>query len=56
MALMQGRGFVTPDDIKSVALPCLRHRIALAPELEIEGHSADHVLERLLEEVEAPRV
>ena len=55
MALMEGRSFVTPDDIKSVALPALRHRIALAPELEIEGHSTDDVLLRLLEEVEAPR-
>ena len=56
MALMQGRSFVTPDDIKSMALPSLRHRIALAPELEIEGQSTDQVLVRLLEEVEAPRV
>ncbi len=56
MALMQGRSFVTPDDIKSMALPSLRHRIALAPELEIEGQSTDQVLIRLLEEVEAPRV
>ena len=55
MALMEGRSFVTPDDIKRVALPALRHRIALAPELEIEGHSTDDVLLRLLEEVEAPR-
>ena len=52
---MEGRSFVTPDDIKSVALPALRHRISLAPELEIEGHSTDDVLLRLLEEVEAPR-
>ena len=56
MALMQGRSFVTPDDIKNMALPSLRHRIALAPELEIEGQSTDQVLARLLEEVEAPRV
>ncbi len=56
MALMQGRSFFTPDDIKSMALPSLRHRIALAPELEIEGQSTDQVLIRLLEEVEAPRV
>ena len=56
MALMAGRSFVTPDDIKAMALPTLRHRIALSPELEIEGHSTDYVLAQLLEEVEAPRV
>jgi MoxR-like ATPase len=56
VALMQGRTFVTPDDIKGVALASLRHRIALTPELEIEGHSTDDVLTRLLREVEAPRV
>ena len=56
MALIDGRDFVTPDDIKSVARPSLRHRIVLAPELEIEGHSTDNVLLRLLEEVEAPRI
>ena len=55
MALMAGRSFVTPDDIKVMALPALRHRITLAPELEIEGHSTDYVLTQLLEEVEAPR-
>jgi MoxR-like ATPase len=54
-ALMEGRSFVTPDDIKSVALPALRHRIALAPELEIEGFSTDSVLTRVLDEVKAPR-
>ncbi len=54
-ALLQGRSFVTPDDIKSMALPTLRHRITLAPELEIERHSTDSVLERVLDDVKAPR-
>jgi MoxR-like ATPase len=54
-ALMAGRGFVTPDDIKQVAPPALRHRITLAPELEIEGHATDSVLEHILGDVEAPR-
>ena len=54
-ALMEGRDFVTPDDIKSVALPALRHRIRLTPEMEIEGETADEVLEDLLQRVEAPR-
>ena len=52
---MAGRDFVTPDDVKKVATPALRHRIALAPELEIEGHATDSVLEHVLGEVEAPR-
>jgi MoxR-like ATPase len=54
-ALMQSRDFVTPDDIKSVALPVLRHRMMLAPELELEGQSADDVLTQLVAQVEAPR-
>jgi MoxR-like ATPase len=54
-ALMGGRGFVTPDDVKSVALPVLRHRIILSPEVELEGQTADGVLEDLLTRVQAPR-
>ena len=54
-ALISGRDFVTPDDVKSMALPALRHRITLAPELEIEGQSTDSVLATLLGKVEAPR-
>ena len=55
-ALLAGRHFVIPDDIKMVALPCLRHRISLAPELEIEGQSVDDVLRGLLEKIPAPRM
>lgn len=54
-ALLQGRDFVAPDDVKSMALPALRHRVTLAPELEIEGQSTDSVLTALLAKVEAPR-
>jgi MoxR-like ATPase len=54
-ALLAGRDFVTPDDVKAVALPALRHRVTLAPELEIEGQSTDTTLEALLNKVEAPR-
>jgi MoxR-like ATPase len=54
-ALIAGRDFVTPDDVKAVALPALRHRMTLAPELEIEGQSTDVVLNALLNKVEAPR-
>ena len=52
---MGGRDFVTPDDIKLVALPALRHRVRPAPELEIEGRDADALLQALLEQVPAPR-
>jgi MoxR-like ATPase len=54
-ALINGRDFVTPDDVKAVALPALRHRMTLAPELEIEGQSTDALLGALLNKVEAPR-
>ena len=54
-ALLEGRGFVTPDDVKRLAIPALRHRIVVAPELEIEGLRADDVLGSVLEKVEAPR-
>ena len=54
-AVVHGRDFVTPDDVKAVALPALRHRVTLAPEVEIEGQGADTLLEALLQRVEAPR-
>jgi MoxR-like ATPase len=54
-ALLSGRTFVTPDDVKAVARPALRHRILLSPEIELEGQTADDVLEAVLEQVEAPR-
>ena len=54
-ALLQGRGFVLPDDVKAVALPALRHRVALAPEFELEGRSNDDALTGVLGRVEAPR-
>jgi len=54
-AVLQGRDFVTPDDIRAVAKPALRHRITLAPELQIEGMRIDAVIDALLAKVEAPR-
>jgi MoxR-like ATPase len=54
-AVLMGRDFVTPDDIRDIARPALRHRIALAPELQIEGQDPDQVLHALLAKVEAPR-
>ena len=54
-AILAGRDFVTPDDVKSMAIPALRHRVTPAPELEIEGQGADNILVALLEKVDAPR-
>lgn len=55
-ALLAGNGFVTPDDVKAVAPPVLRHRISLTPDLQVEGHDVDDVIDRLLNEVRAPRI
>ena len=54
-ALLEGRDFVTPDDVKRMALPALRHRIQPSPEIELEGRDTDAILKGLLEKVEAPR-
>ena len=54
-ALMDGRDFITPDDVARQTLPALRHRVTLAPEVEIEGQGADVILGALLQKVEAPR-
>ena len=54
-AILAGRDFVTPDDIKRIALPALRHRIELTADLELEGHSPDDVLSALIKQVDAPR-
>jgi len=54
-ALINGRDFVIPDDIKTGAVPALRHRIALAPELAISGATIDSMVERIVDSVEAPR-
>ena len=54
-AAMQGRDFVTPDDVKFIVPPVFRHRILLKPEAEIEGLDADAVIQRILGQVEVPR-
>lgn len=54
-ALLQGRAFVLPDDVKEVARPVLRHRLALSTEAELDGLSADQVLDGLLERVAVMR-
>jgi MoxR-like ATPase len=53
-AVLEGRDFVTPDDVKGVAPAVLRHRITLAPELEVEGRTPDDVLVALLGRVRVP--
>ncbi|MEP6462865.1 MAG: MoxR family ATPase [Frankiaceae bacterium] len=54
-AWLSERDFVTPDDVKALARPVLRHRIALRPEAELEGVTADGVLDGLLAAVPVPR-
>jgi MoxR-like ATPase len=54
-AALAARDFVTPDDIKGVFLPALRHRIALDPAEEIDGVDPDQILTRILDTVEVPR-
>ena len=54
-AVLEGRDFVTPDDLRAIAKPALRHRLSLAPEMQIEGRRVDDVLDALLLKVEAPR-
>ena len=54
-ALLNGRDFVVPDDVKAVAAPVLRHRLRLGVDAELEGQTVESVLAQLLEQVEAPR-
>ncbi len=54
-AALQGRDYVTPDDVKYIIPPVYRHRLLLKPEAEIEGLDADAVIQRLLGQVEVPR-
>ncbi|HEV8148798.1 MAG TPA: MoxR family ATPase [Gemmatimonadales bacterium] len=54
-ALVEGRDYVIPDDVKTLATAVLRHRVIVAPELELEGVTADAALRSVIERVEAPR-
>ncbi|MFI7616405.1 AAA family ATPase [Nonomuraea terrae] len=54
-AWLSGRPYVTPDDVKAVARPALRHRIQLRPEAELEGATADGLLDGILASVPVPR-
>ena len=55
LAAVEGREFITPDDIKKMALPVLRHRVILRPEAELEGLTPDKVLSRIMEGIPVPR-
>lgn len=55
LAAIRGRDFITPDDIKEVAVPVLRHRILLTPEKEIDGTSTDTIICQLIDKAEVPR-
>lgn len=54
-AALQGRDFVTPEDVKYVASPILGHRVQLTPEKEMEGFSPEYIIRQLVESVEIPR-
>ncbi|MEV7525528.1 MoxR family ATPase [Streptomyces sp. NPDC091371] len=54
-AWLTGRDYVTPDDVKALALPTLRHRVQLRPEAEMEGVTADSVITAILSHVPVPR-
>jgi MoxR-like ATPase len=55
LAALDGRGFVIPDDVKRAALPVLRHRVQLTPEVAISGQGVDEVLAAIIDTVPAPR-
>ena len=55
LALLRGKDYVTPEEIQTMVLPVLRHRVRLTPEAEIEGLTADSCLESLLAQVDIPR-
>jgi MoxR-like ATPase len=54
-AYLSGRDYVTPDDIKMVCKPALRHRIQLSPHVELEGATVDQIIEELVGSVPVPR-
>ena len=55
MAAMNGRDFVTPDDIQAVAYPALIHRVILTPEREMEGYTSREVINDIIQKIEVPR-
>ncbi|MDX1477954.1 MAG: MoxR family ATPase [Saprospiraceae bacterium] len=55
LAVVRGRDFVTPEDIKDVAVPALNHRIVITAEKEMEGGTVDQIIQQLLQVTEVPR-
>ncbi|HET8574067.1 MAG TPA: MoxR family ATPase [Edaphocola sp.] len=54
-AALNGRDFITPEDVKQVAMPVLGHRVMIAPEKELEGLDAERVIQQIIDMVEIPR-
>jgi len=54
-AVLEGRDYVVPDDVKALSLPALRHRVILSPAAEIEGRSTDDTLTEIIQQTAAPR-
>ncbi len=54
-AALEGRDFITPDDVKSLVAPVVAHRITLSPEAEMEGLALEDLLRRIFDQVEVPR-
>jgi MoxR-like ATPase len=54
-AAMRGRDFITPDDVREVVCPALRHRILLTPEKEMEGSTPEEVIKSIIDKIEVPR-
>jgi len=54
-AAISGRDYMTPDDVKTMTLPVLGHRIILRPEYEIEGVTVNEVITKVLEKIAVPR-
>jgi MoxR-like ATPase len=54
-AVISGRDFATPDDVKAMAQPVLEHRLILRPEFEIEDMTVGEVIQQILQQVAVPR-
>ena len=56
LAVLRGRSFVTPDDVRDLAAPTLRHRVMLTPEAEVEGVTPDACIQQVVDRIEVPRL
>jgi MoxR-like ATPase len=52
---MKGRDFITPDDVREIVFPALRHRILLTPEKEMEGSTPEEIIKNIIDKIEVPR-